>query len=56
MWKARKRSISLILVGWWRELWLEAFGLKAVLPAPEERMHVKTAVGAARAPQSRKAH
>jgi rubrerythrin len=35
--------------GWCRELWLESLGLKAVLPPPEERKHVKTAIGAARA-------
>jgi len=39
--------------GWARELWMEALGLKAVLPPPEERKHVKTAIGAARAEQSR---
>jgi rubrerythrin len=39
--------------GWARELWLEALGMKAVLPPPEERKHVKTAIGAARAEQSR---
>lgn len=39
--------------GWCRELWLESLGLKAVLPPPEERKHVKTAIGAARAEQSR---
>ena len=33
--------------GWCRELWLESLGLKAVLPPPEERKHVKTAIGAA---------
>ncbi len=37
--------------GWCRELWLEALGLKAVLPPPEERKHVKTAIGASRAQQ-----
>ena len=37
--------------GWCRELWLESLGLKAVLPPPEERKHVKTAIGAARAEQ-----
>lgn len=37
--------------GWCRELWLETLGLKAVLPPPEERRHVKTAIGAARAEQ-----
>ncbi|HUQ26346.1 MAG TPA: DUF892 family protein [Burkholderiales bacterium] len=40
--------------GWCRELWLEALGLKAVLPPPEEKQHVKTAIGAARAEQGRK--
>jgi rubrerythrin len=40
--------------GWCRELWMESLGLKAVLPPPEERKHVKTAIGAARAEQSRK--
>ena len=34
--------------GWLRELALESLGLKAVLPPPEERKHVKTAIGAAR--------
>lgn len=40
--------------GWCRELWVEALGMKAVLPPPEERKKVKTAIGAARAEQSRK--
>ncbi|HUS25459.1 MAG TPA: DUF892 family protein [Candidatus Binatia bacterium] len=40
--------------GWCRELWLESLGLKAMLPPPEERKHVKTAIGAARAEQSLK--
>lgn len=40
--------------GWCRELWLDALGMKAVMPPPEERRHVKTAIGAARAEQSRK--
>ena len=40
--------------GWCRELWLQALGLKAQLPPPEERKHVKTAIGAARAEQARK--
>ena len=40
--------------GWLRELSLRSLGLKAVLPPPEERKHVKTAIGAARAEQSRK--
>jgi hypothetical protein len=39
--------------GWCRELWLESLGLKAVLPPPEERKNVKSAIGAARAEQSR---
>jgi len=38
--------------GWCRELWLESLGLKAVLPPPEERKDVKTAIGAARAEQA----
>jgi rubrerythrin len=38
--------------GWCRELWLQSLGMKAVLPPPEERQHVKTAIGAARAEQS----
>jgi len=39
--------------GWCRELWLESLGLRAVLPPPEERKDVKTAIGAARAEQAR---
>jgi hypothetical protein len=35
--------------GWCRELWLQALGMTAVLPPPEEVRHVKTAIGAARA-------
>ena len=38
--------------GWCRELWVESLGMKAVLPPPEERKHVKTAIGAARAEQA----
>jgi hypothetical protein len=38
--------------GWCRELWLQSLGLNAVLPPPEERQKVKTAIGAARAEQS----
>ncbi|HEX3903884.1 MAG TPA: hypothetical protein VH853_13675 [Polyangia bacterium] len=38
--------------GWCREIWLESLGLKAVLPPPEERHNVKTAIGAARAEQA----
>ena len=37
--------------GWCRELWAQSLGMKAVLPPPEERKHVKTAIGAARAEQ-----
>jgi rubrerythrin len=33
--------------GWCRELWLDSLGLDAVLPPPEERKHVTTAIGAA---------
>ena len=40
--------------GWCRELWLESLGMKAVLPPPEEEKHVKTAIGASRAEQSRR--
>jgi rubrerythrin len=35
--------------GWSRELWLDSLGLAAVLPPPEERKQVKTAIGAAKA-------
>jgi hypothetical protein len=38
--------------GWCREIWLDSLGLKALLPPPEERKHVKTAIGAARAEQA----
>lgn len=38
--------------GWCRELWVSSLGLPAVLPPPEERQSVKTAIGAARAEQS----
>jgi rubrerythrin len=38
--------------GWCRELWIESLGMKAVLPPPEEKKHVKTAIGAARAEQA----
>ena len=37
--------------GWCRELWLQSLGMKAVLPPPEEKQHVTTAIGAARAEQ-----
>jgi hypothetical protein len=39
--------------GWTRELWIESLGLPAVLPPPEEKKNVKTAIGAARAKQAR---
>jgi len=39
--------------GWTRELWIASLGMKAVLPPPEEEKHVKTAISAARAKQSR---
>jgi rubrerythrin len=42
--------------GWCRELWMDALGIPAVLPPPEEEKHVTTAIGAARAEQSRKSH
>lgn len=38
--------------GWCRELWIASLGLKAILPPPEERKDVKTAIGAARAEQA----
>lgn len=40
--------------GWARELWIEALGMPAVLPPPEEEKDVKTAIGAARAANARK--
>ena len=39
--------------GWLRELSMKCLGMKAVLPPPEEKKHVKTAIGQARAEQSR---
>jgi len=39
--------------GWARELWLQSLGVPALLPPPEEEKGVKTAIGAARAEQSR---
>jgi hypothetical protein len=39
--------------GWSRELWIQALGLPAVLPPPEEAKDVKTAIGAARAKMAR---
>jgi hypothetical protein len=38
--------------GWCRELWIQALGMNAVLPPPEERRQVKTAIGAAKAEQA----
>jgi len=40
-------------VGWARELWIEMLGMPAVIPPPEEVRDVETAIGAARAQQSR---
>ena len=39
--------------GWARELWIEALGMKAVLPPPEEVKKVQTAIGAAKAEAAR---
>jgi hypothetical protein len=39
--------------GWTRELWIQSLGMPAVMPPPEEEKEVKTAIGAARAAQSR---
>ena len=39
--------------GWTRELWIEALGMPAVLPPPEEKADVKTAIDAAKAKQQR---
>lgn len=41
--------------GWCRELWIQSLGLPAVIPPPEEEKEVKTAIGAARAKQARRA-
>ena len=40
--------------GWCRELWLQSLGLPAVLPPPEEKQHVKTAMEAAKVDKLRK--
>ena len=40
--------------GWCRELWIQALGMDAVLPPPEEKKDVKTAIDAAKAQQARK--
>jgi hypothetical protein len=42
--------------GWCRELWLDALGLPAVIPPPEETRDVKTAEEAARAAAQRKSN
>lgn len=39
--------------GWTRELWIQALGMPAVLPPPEEIKDVETAIGAARAEKAR---
>jgi rubrerythrin len=39
--------------GWTRELWIEALGMPAVLPPPEEEQDVETAKEAAEAKESR---
>ena len=39
--------------GWARELWIASLGMPAVLPPPEERQHVETAIGAAKAEAAR---
>lgn len=39
--------------GWSRELWIESFGLPAVLPPPEEIRKVESAIGAAKAEEQR---
>ena len=41
-------------MGWCRELWVKSLGMPAQLPPPEEEKDVKTAIGAARAKQSRR--
>ena len=40
--------------GWTRELWIEALGMEAVLPPPEEVQDVGTAIEAAQAKKARK--
>lgn len=40
-------------MGWTRELWINALGMPAVLPPPEEVRHVETRIGAARAEKAR---
>jgi rubrerythrin len=40
--------------GWCRELWMKSLGLKSILPPPEEKKHVKTAIDAAKVEKERK--
>jgi rubrerythrin len=40
--------------GWTRELWIQALGMPAVLPPPEEVQEVETAIEAAQAKKGRK--
>jgi rubrerythrin len=40
-------------MGWTRELWIDSLGMQAVLPPPEEKKDVRTAIGAARAAAAR---
>ena len=40
--------------GWTRELWIEALGMPAVLPPPEEEQDVENAIEAAQAKKNRK--
>jgi hypothetical protein len=40
--------------GWCRELWMASLGMEPVLPPPEETRHVKSAMGQARAEQTRR--
>lgn len=42
--------------GWTRELWIQALGMPAVLPPPEEKRKVGTAIEAAEAKKSRTAN
>ncbi len=40
-------------MGWARELWIDALGMPAVLPPPEEERKVTTAIAATRAKLAR---
>lgn len=40
--------------GWARELWAASLGVPAVIPPPEEKLHVKSGMGAAAAQSTRK--